>query len=92
MLKNSLGIIDSDYTGEIIVRMAYIIQPEDLFILPESGITRIYTKINHEKIYQQDEKIAQLIPRKASKIKFQIVNRLPDSIRGSKGFGSSGTK
>jgi len=90
VLANGIGLIDSDYRGEILLRFKYIAAAEDLFIVPEAGVTRIYYKINQEKIFQQGEKIGQLVARHKLNIEFVLTESLPITARASGGFGSSG--
>lgn len=56
-LCNSVGLCDNGYTGEYIVSFNYILQPEDLQINTNGGIS---TQINYDKIYKKWDKIAQL--------------------------------
>lgn len=69
-LINGVGIIDSDYTGEIKVGLInlsgadYLIRPGD--------------------------RIAQLIFVSIERPEFEIVSELPETERGSGGFGSTG--
>lgn len=69
ILTNSVGVIDSGYTGEI-----------KLF----------FAIANDENIYDVGERVAQLIIIPYPKIEFEEVEELPETERGSSGFGSSG--
>jgi|SRR5882724_1496316 len=89
ILKNSLGIIDTDYTGQILVRFAYIPAAEDMVIVPEAGFHRIYIKINQDKIYQKGDFIAQLVAGIVIPTEFEFVEKLSETKRGSGGFGST---
>jgi len=89
MLKNGIGTLDRDYTGEIIVRMQYVAQPEDLFQIPEGGWTRTYIRINWDKIYIKGNSIAQLIILPQIPVEWELVDKLPETKRSSGGFGST---
>jgi dUTPase len=90
ILKNCVPIIDNGYRGEVLLRFAYVFQPEDFEIVPEAGQMKIYGRINEELIYQQGNKIAQFEANPTMKIELEVVDKLPDSQRNAGGFGSSG--
>ena len=75
-LKNSVGVIDSNYRGEILVR----------FELPYPGIRPdgIVPNIG--------ERIAQLLVIPYPKVHLEEVQELSDSNRGDGGFGSTDKK
>lgn len=77
-LKNSVGVIDSGYRGEIKLRFNSNQQ-----MLPEEDDANRYH-------YQPGEKIGQLIIIPYPMISLEEVDQLSDSERGEKGFGSSG--
>lgn len=87
---NSVSTIDNGYRGELLIRFRYISQPEDLCIIPESGITRIYTKINQEKIYHKGDKIGQLFVTELINTEFELLDNLEQTTRNNGGFGSTG--
>lgn len=89
-LCNSIALIDAPYRGQICLRFAYKFQPEDLVVLPEAGVQRLYGIVNPETIYQKGDRIGQLVGRKTTSIEFVLSDNLPDSTRGEGGFGSSG--
>lgn len=89
ILKNCVPIIDNGFRDSVLLRFSYVIQPEDLRIIPEYGINRIYCSVNQDKIYQKSNKIAQIIPATRAEVNFELIDKLPDSIRGNSGFGSS---
>ena len=68
-LTTLAGVVDPDYTGEIIV------------VMQNFGLTS-------QKLHQGD-KIAQLIPERASMPAVEIVSKLTFTDRGSLGFGST---
>jgi len=88
VLANSIGLIDNDYRGELILCFKYIWQPED-FVM-ESG--SFLGKINREKIYKKGDKIGQLVAEKTNPTEFVLVNELDATARGRGGFGSSDNK
>lgn len=90
ILKNCVPIIDNGYRAQVLLRFAYHFQPEDYEIVPEAGITKVYGRVNPEKIYQKGNKIAQLEGCKNMPITFEIVDKLPEGQRNEGGFGSSG--
>ena len=73
-LANSVGIIDPDYRGRILIPFRYLGESR--------GIQAA------EKLLNQ--RIGQLIVRKLEKCKIQIVDSLKETDRGEKGFGSTG--
>lgn len=75
-LKNSVGVIDSNYRGEILVRfeLPYTTY-EALLPMPLKG-----------------DKVAQLIIIPYPKVHLEEVQELPNSNRGDGGFGSTDTK
>lgn len=91
-LANSIGVIDNGYRAEIKVRFKYVFQPEDLVMLQEAGGMRVYGIINTDKIYQQGDRIAQIIASENLGIEFEEVVSLDETSRNLGGFGSSGVK
>jgi dUTP pyrophosphatase len=83
MLKNSVGVIDSGYLGEIMVRFAII--PNRSY----SGVV-VFDHDNKFSSYQVGDKIAQLIIMPIPHIELEEVNTLSTSERGAGGFGSTG--
>jgi len=75
-LKNSVGVIDSNYRGEILVR----------FELPYPGIKP------YGIIPVVGDKVAQLLVIPYPKVYLEEVQELSDSNRGEGGFGSTDKK
>jgi len=76
LLCNSVGVIDTSYRGNIIACFT----------------PTIYTKsINDLIIYNEGDRIAQLIPQILLDITFKELNEVDITNRGGGGFGSSGT-
>jgi dUTPase len=96
-LANSVGLIDADYRGELLLRFNYLWQPQDYSVYTyESGdavkgelYTYIGGKINTDKIYKKGDKICQLKVTKVENVNFQLVNELDSTDRGEGGFGST---
>jgi dUTP pyrophosphatase len=76
-LKNSVGVIDSNYRGEILVRFEYPSRPDNVWI-------------NH--VPKVGDKIAQLLIVPYPTIHFEEVEELSDTNRGDGGFGSTDKK
>lgn len=91
VLANSVGIIDNGYRNQIMVRFKYIFQPEDLVIVPEANVSRIYGLVNQDLIYKQGERICQIKASPNIPIEFEVVKDLNATERGLGGFGSTGT-
>ena len=75
MLKNSIGVIDSGYHGEILFRFADIKQ---------------YTVTQVKEVYAVGDRIGQIIFIPIPEITLLEVDELPESLRGTNGLGSSG--
>lgn len=77
LLGNSVGVIDSDYRGEIILRFK---------VLEDSSVGLF----KYKKIYKEGEKVGQLVLVAVPKLEVTEVTDLEDTKRGSGGFGSTG--
>lgn len=75
--SNSVGVIDSNYRGEVKVRFKQTATLKSPFIL-------------HEKLYNMGDRIGQIIIVPYPQIVLTEVDSLSDTNRGSGGFGSSG--
>lgn len=95
VLANSIGLIDADYRGEILVRFKYIWQPEDFIYVPTSDgnksaiSSKIVGKPNIDKIYKKGDKICQLKITKVEHAEFYLVDALDTTQRGEGSFGST---
>lgn len=78
MLKNSVGVIDSGYRGEITLRF--------------QKLTLMYEEVTDfsKLLYKKGDKIGQLIILPYPRIEFVEVNELSLSDRGVAGYGSTG--
>jgi len=73
-LCNSIGLIDNEYRGEIILRF---------------NVLGHYIP-NLKNVYKKGDKIGQLVIRKTYNIPVVEVEELEETARGTGGFGSSG--
>lgn len=89
VLANSIGLIDNDYRGELILCFKYIWQPSDFFLEKDS---KVYGSVNVEKIYKRDDKVGQLVSEVTNHIDWIVVADLSATIRGAGGFGSTTDK
>ncbi len=69
---NKVGVIDSDYRGEIMVAL--------------------YNQSDCDQVVENGERIAQLVIAPFIQADFDIKEELNDTVRGTGGFGSTGTK
>jgi len=101
VLANSIGLVDNDYRGEILVCFKYIWQPEDYMVefqqvevsegaFKSEPTGNLLGRVNRDKIYKKGDKIAQLVADKTNPIEFLLVTDLEATERGEGGFGSSG--
>ncbi len=81
-LANSVGVIDSNYRGEVIVKFD--------IALP-AFITSEYDSKGYEaESYEVGDRVAQLIIMPYPQVEFEEVEDLSDTVRGDGGFGSTG--
>lgn len=76
---NSVGIIDSDYRGEVCA------------ILESTSVGPIMGGITPIKV-ENEQRIAQMIIKKDEDVEFLQVDELSETERGENGFGSTGVK
>lgn len=90
LLCNSVGVIDSNYRGEIILK--FTIDTE--FYRDEDGVLKGIEEYVHKnipiKLYEEGDRIGQLLIISCPEIELEEVKELCDTNRGIKGFGSSG--
>lgn len=87
-LTNSVGVIDSNYRGEIMFKFkpdmkCFGINPDNLQTLEQSEWIEI-------KDYDIGERIGQLIIMPIPSIELEEVEELSETTRGAGGFGSTG--
>lgn len=85
ILANHVGVIDSNYRGEIKFRFKKT-QKQKKFV-NVYGEEQLTVPPN---IYKVGDRIGQIIIQEIPEIKFQVVEELDDTNRGDKGYGSSG--
>ena len=86
-LANSVGIIDSGFRSTVKVRFRYLVQPEDI-VIKDGKIEG--AKINFKKIYNNGDKIAQIIWCMHNHPFLNFTDTVPPSQRALGGFGSTG--
>lgn len=82
ILANPLGVIDNAYRGEILVRFKVVEKFNSIGFVSNNTFS--------PKAYKRGDKIAQLLIRKTEHADFEEVSELSNTVRGDKGFGSSG--
>ncbi len=80
-LSNCVGVIDSDYRGEIKVQLI-----SDVILLDEGEEHEQYNPFDFSKA------IAQAEIRKKTDVTFEVTEELSDTDRGTGGFGSTDEK
>ena len=97
LLSNSVGVIDSNYRGEIFFKYKpSAVYTEDDFEDDETGrLSFDFEKIDFcekdlHSNYEIGDRIGQLLVMPYPKVRIQEVTELSDSARGSGGFGSTG--
>lgn len=91
ILKNSVGVIDSGYQGEIRFRFSKLVN--DCFTeanLDNTDVIDLQIKNRKLKKYSVGERVGQIMFIKLPTIQLNLVNNFKTSDRGNKGFGSSG--
>lgn len=103
VLANSIGLVDEDYRGELLISFKYIWQPEDLLMesvnMKAEGETddqwtftgKIIGGINWTKVYRKGDKIGQLVGEGTNPLNFVFVSELDTTARGTGGHGSTDT-
>jgi len=89
VLANCIGLIESDYRGEGLLRFKYIWQPEDYRIRTDNLFEG---NVNSTKLYNKGDKVCQLKVTKVENVEFVLVDELDSTTRGDGGFGSTDTK
>lgn len=76
-LTNAVGVIDSNYRGEIMLKFKPTVQAHN----------KVESLFN--EMYEVGEKIGQLIILPYPSVNFILSDNLSDTVRGSNGFGST---
>lgn len=85
ILSNSVGVIDSGYRGEVVLKF------KPLAYKGETDIGTYELSIDHVVDYEIGDRIGQIIIIPYPKVNFVEADELEDSERGQGGFGSSGS-
>lgn len=98
-LANSVGLVDEDYRGNLILRFKYVFQPEDLMLMQDASVDNSKEKhqiilglVNKEKIYKVGDFIGQLVFNETLSPEISYELFLDETQRGSGGFGHSDIK
>lgn len=89
ILANSVGVIDTGYNGEILVRYKYFFQPQDLRGNCFDGSCPFVGYIDIDKIFKVGDVVAQLVFANSLIPNLQVVKTLNETKRGKDGFGST---
>lgn len=81
LLSNAVGIIDSNYRGEILAKFKPSMALDD---------TQCINGVQINNIYEVGERICQIIIMPYPKIEFKEVLQLSETERNEGGYGSSG--
>ena len=84
ILGNSVGVIDSGYRGEVVLKFKAI----DTQYLQDGKLT--FLKRDFMKEYNIGDRIGQIVIMPVPQIEFNVVDELSTTDRGIDGFGSSG--
>jgi dUTP pyrophosphatase len=106
MLKNSVGVIDATYRGEIVFRFAKVVHEllfDDEFVerkFPFFGKEKVIKRTNiinmllwisrHLKKYEVGDRVGQIVFMELPKITLIEAEELSETERGSQGFGHTG--
>jgi len=90
MLKNSIGVIDASYRGEIMCRFTPVINNniKDI-VIKEDGFDFVF---DENKRYDIGDRVAQIVFMELPKITLVEAQELSETQRGEGGFGSTGNK
>ena len=88
MLANAVGVIDSDYRGEVQARFKAIISEDTVNKAPLDRKRNEYV-LQHDT-YSKGDKVCQLIIVPIPKVTTEWVDELSETVRGEGGHGSSG--
>ena len=88
VLANSVGTIDSDYRGELILKF----KPALKFKAHYHAVNTMEAVLpNFQKEYKVGDRVGQIIIVPYPQVSFVEVDELSDTERGQGGFGSSGS-
>lgn len=78
-LANTVGVIDSDYRGEVVAALTVSDKKVSSLVVGE-----------HEVVIHKGSRICQLVVVPVNVAPLKVVSSLPDTLRGEGGFGSTG--
>lgn len=90
-LANCVGVVDSNYRGEVILKYRAVFRGIDLCLERKKAI--IYNRSNLSslsKIYGEGERVGQIIVIPYPETEYEEVKELTETDRGEGGFGSTG--
>lgn len=87
LLTNSVGVIDSGFTGEILFKFK---PANDRSIISRNAITNVFEEIIIIEEYEVGDRIGQLLVIPYPQVEFKEVDELPTTERGTGGYGSTG--
>ena len=100
MLKNSVGVVDSDYRGEVMLRFAKVVSEvfqdcndanERSSFYADGKAIDLKLLNRHLKIYEVGERVGQIVFVDLSDIDELLeADELQPSVRGTNGYGSTG--
>ena len=91
ILSNSVGILDTNYRGELCCLFHSLPQQEDIHHSNGAMMPEYFLADNSVEIKKGD-KIAQIKLVKIEDEELEEVSELTETTRGENGFGSSGNK
>ena len=99
MLKNSVGVIDSGYQGEIMFRFYLVVPTEIKMLKSYNPETNKYENIQGIDIlnktvdfYEIGDRIGQIVFQKLPEIELELTTEFEETERGEGGFGSTDKK
>jgi dUTP pyrophosphatase len=87
IMGNSVGIVDSDYRGEVMVRLYP--NASSMMAINGDGLTKTGLKNYCDNVYRKGEACAQFIIEELIDFKLDQVDELDETERGEGGFGST---
>jgi dUTP pyrophosphatase len=95
MLKNSVGVIDASYRGELVCRFHETREHLDYVQSAKSdeGTVRLLHQPRLKRnVFEVGDRVAQIVFMEIPKITLVEAQELSDTERGEGGFGSTGSK
>lgn len=90
MLANSIGLIDSDYRGEVSLKFVPIPAEADVYVYRAGDSISTDAFLNYTSFpYQKGDRVAQCYLVPCIDMEFKSVRELSKTVRGDGGFGST---